>query len=106
MAITTEKEKEIYKNILNQLGGNKFNVMTGAYNHTMSTGEYFNFACRFKGSKKANYIEIKLNSNDLYDIKFYKIGKIKCLCVKTFENISCDNLKSTFESFTGLYTSL
>jgi len=67
---------------------------------------------KFAG-KVANWVKIRLNAMDLYDIEFKKIGRLSRktyeVPVKTtgeFEGIGVENLKSTFEEFTGLYLSL
>ena len=51
--------KQIAETIYKQLGGNKFKVMTGAYNFVFgnSDGKVF-LQCRFKGSRKANLLEV------------------------------------------------
>ena len=59
----------IAKTILQQLGGNKFVVMTGA--KSLCGGEnYLSF--RIPGTMtrdRINYVKITLNSMDLYDVE-------------------------------------
>ena len=99
---------EAYKVIFQQLGGNKFKVMTGA---TVSRGVSDNvLICRFRGSHKFNCVEIRLNGWDLYDVRFVKYGTIrtgfKVHREEEVNNVYCDQLRDLFESKTGLYTSL
>lgn len=61
--------------ILSQLGGNKFRVMTGA-KHFLDTGNGLDFSLPGSGGfckDGINKVVIKLNSMDTYDIKFLKI---------------------------------
>lgn len=92
----------VAQNILNQLGGKRFIVMTGTNNFV--GGE--NYLTFHLPSRKINYIKITLNSNDLYDVEFIKIHGANIRTVSKFEDVFCDNLVEIFESETGLYTSL
>lgn len=98
------KESEIYKNILNQLGNNKFIAMTGAKNFVYSDKEK---SVSFKigsGAKKGIlYIVITLKGNDLYDIEFMNR---KPNTVSKYENVYGDKLKELFTKETGFDTSL
>ena len=108
----------IANTILHQLGGRRFIAFTGAK-------EFFTIDCglRFKigrNTSKANRVEITLNGNDLYDVKFIKFTpyslKIdhkaltvretqeKAVTVKEFSDIYCDCLQDIFTSVTGLVT--
>lgn len=105
--------------ILSQLGGNKFLAMTGAkYLLDLGDGLRFNIP---KNGSKANKVEITLNGNDLYDVKFYKYTpykfritkdgqfketKEKCEVIKEFNDIWCDMLVEVFEQTTKMYTRL
>ena len=101
--------KMIAANIVQQLGGNKFIMMTGAgdlFALPETDNHSGGFVCKFKGSKRANYITIKLNALDLYDVEFKKIWGMKIKDVSTHTGIYCDMLQSLFTEETGLYTSL
>ena len=91
------------KTILEQMGGvNKIKAMTGASNFGADKN-YVTF--KFKGSRTANHVRITLNSMDLYDIVFFKITKLKFKEVGQYTGIYNDQLKETFEKYTGLYLS-
>ena len=90
--------------ILNQLGGNKFIVMTGATCYTDNNGQ--TLITKFKGSKVANIMYVTLNSMDLYDVKICKYKGLNVKIVKEVTNAYNDMLKSIFENTTGLRTSL
>jgi len=94
---------EIAKIILQQLGGQgRLVVMTGAYNFVaLRNGVSFKIK-----NRSVNYVEIKLNGKDLYDVKFGRIavGKLK---VKSEHNdVYFDELIPLFEKQTGMYLRL
>ena len=92
---------EIYR----QLGGNKFRVMTGA---KMMVSTENGIRMRIGRNKtNANYMEVVLNSMDLYDITFAKVTRMgEMKSVKTYDNVYNDMLVEIFESHTGMYTTL
>ena len=92
---------EIYR----QLGGNRFRVMTGAKNMvSLENGIGMRIG---RNKTNANYMEVVLNSMDLYDITFAKVTKMgEMKSVKTYDNVYNDMLVSIFESHTGMYTTL
>ena len=61
----------VAKTILEQLGGNKFRMMTGAKNF-MSFAEGLVMKIG-RNSSNSNYLKITLNSMDLYDMEFAKV---------------------------------
>lgn len=92
-----------------QLGGYRMlEIMIGAKQFTYDSAGTLRF--KFKGSRKANFVEIKLNGLDLYDVKISKLVTknyiIEEKVVKEFTNVYNDQLKSLFEETTGLYLSL
>ncbi len=96
------KTKKVYEIILKQLGGvGKLKAMIGI--NKIRYGD--NTLCfNFKGSRKANMCQIKLNGNDLYDIKFYYYDKknIKLYTKEDFKDIYASQLKELFKNYTGL----
>ena len=93
---------KVYEIILQQLGGGQFIAMTGA--RLFHDGE--KFIAKIKGSRKCNHLEISLNSMDLYDIRFCKIGRYEVKKDQTFNNIYFDDMKELIEQETGLCLSL
>ena len=92
---------EIYR----QLGGNRFRVMTGAKN-MVSTENGIRMRIG-RNKTNANYMEVVLNSMDLYDITFAKVTKMgEMKSVRTYDNVYNDMLVEIFESHTGMYTTL
>lgn len=102
--MATTNGKEIAKTIIHQMGGfNRLVAMVGA-NYFMHGDDFVQF--RFEGSRKANLVEITLNSLDLYDVTYYKAHGINCREVASSEGLFWDMLKSDFEQTTGLHLSL
>ncbi len=102
--------EQIAKTILEQIGGNKFAVMTGAKEFTVIDN-----GLRFKiGRNKTtcNKVTVKLNSMDTYDMLFEKVSlsrKTWDVTRKTIKEISgvyCEQLQEIFTDVTGLYTRL
>ena len=95
----------VAKTILEQLGGNKFCMMTGAKN---LAGDENSLSMRIgRNSSNSNYLKITLNSMDLYDMKFAKLtrmGELKS--VKEYDNVYNDSMVEVFEKHTGMYTKL
>ncbi len=98
-----ESDQTVAKEILNQLGSNKFRVMTGAKNFA-STENSLSF--RIPMSKSINYIKIILTSLDLYEVEYGRIFGDKYTVVNNEEGLYADMLVKSFEKNTGLYTKL
>ena len=96
---------DVARIIYEQLGGNKFRVMTGAKN-LLNTGD--GLAMKIgRNSSNSNYLKITLNSMDLYDMKFCKLTrKFEEKSVTEYNNIYNDMLTDQFTAHTGMYTSL
>ena len=95
--------------IINQLGGHKFVVMTGAKEiYATQSGVQF----KVSGKDGINFVKVDLTSADLYDVTYArKTFSRKTLTasnvVKASSNgLYFDMIRADFESKTGLYTSL
>jgi len=97
----------VAKTILEQLGGRKFLVMTGANNLIGSSNSLKmrlpNALC---DGKRCSGIIITLDPSDTYTVQAVYIRKLEMKILKTVSNVYCDNLQEVFTSLTGLYTSL
>ena len=92
--------------ILQQLGGKRFIVMTGAKNLMKSNGGK---TLSFKLPKAAggiNYVEITLDGSDTYTVKLMKHRGGEAKVVKNLSMIYADQLQSVFTANTGLHTKL
>jgi len=96
------------KIILEQLGGNRFIAMTGAKNFlTHDDGLSFRLPTLPNYTKTGiNYVRIRLNDSDLYDIEYAKIYGMKYTNKTTSQDLFCDMIAEDFETTTGLYTHL
>ena len=96
----------IAREILNQLGGNKFIAMTGAKNLT-DTQDGLSFQLSSKLTKNAcNAVKITLTPMDTYQVKFLKIGNLNLKTIKVIDHVYNDQLQQIFSSETGLDTHL
>ncbi len=105
----------IGQTIFEQLGGNRFTMMTGAK-------EFVTFAngIRFKLGRNAincNRVTITLNDHDLYDIRFSRFLMPRLTLdildaqpidreLVLIENVDVSNLAKSFTDVTGLLTFL
>lgn len=99
-------EQSIAQIILQQLGGNRFKVMTGAKNF-MTGGNDLHF--RIPGNltlNGINAVRITLDPSDTYTVIFSKIRGYNIKEIATFSDVYCDNLREIFENTTGLRTHL
>ena len=95
----------VAKTILEQLGGNKFRVMTGAKNFGARDNSLSMRIGRNKTS--SNYLKITLNMMDLYDVRFSRVTKMGSeRSVTEYNNVYNDSLVEVFEKHTGMYTKL
>lgn len=92
----------IAQTILEQLGGGRFVVMTGA-RAFVSTGKGLRFRVP---SRTANVVEITLTPSDEYNMTFSYIRGSSVREVKQFEGVYFDQLQSLFTEVTGMYTRL
>ena len=102
---TAEENREIAGIILNQLGGKKFQAMTGAKNLSFSDKSlHFSIG---RNSTKANNVTISLQENDTYKMIFSRATmETSYIELKIYKDIYCDQLKRIFTDYTGLDTSL
>ena len=99
-------EEGVAETILQQLGGRKFLVMTGARGLLKSDAEKW-LSFKLPGSYKGvNYVKITLTSSDLYDVEFGFVRGTSYSVKKQAKGIYADQLQKLFTDTTGLYTHL
>ena len=109
MSMYANKDKyesgDVARIIWEQLGGNKFRMMTGAKN-LLNLGD--GLAMKLgRNSSNSNYLKITLNSMDTYDMEFAKLTRMgEKKSVTEYNNIYNDMLTDQFTAHTGMYTSL
>lgn len=98
-------DQTIANTILEQLGNNKFIVMTGAKNFiSFENGLAFTLP-----HKKIKQVQIILNSKDLYNMVFLGVNKRLFNSIKEiaiYVDVYNDQLQSIFTEVTGLDTHL
>ncbi len=85
-----------------------FLMMTGAKN-LMSHGDALSMKLPSKGGftkNKINYVKVRLNGHDLYDLEFGRVYGSKFTEISNFEDVFVENLRELFTSETGLDVSL
>lgn len=100
----------IAKTILQQIGGNRFVVMTGSKNFIdLGNGLRMNLA---RNQTQANRLKIILDeATDTYTMTFYRqvvTKRLEVIVTEIFhcDMVYCDMLEEMFTSVTGLYTRL
>jgi len=91
---------------INQLGGHRFIAMTGAKNFVFDRK---NSTLTFqigRGAKNAvNYVKVRLNGLDLYDVSFYRKWGTNFRLIVQETDLYFDQLQPIFTENTGFYTS-
>ncbi len=109
---TREEQIAIANEIIRQLGGRKFTVMTGARDY-MAIDNGLTFGIPGTMTKNhINKIRIILNPSDTYTVSFWNYRKQKNIHTPSMKKIAehdmvyDDMLQSIFTAETGLYTHL
>lgn len=96
---------DVANTILQQLGGGRFRVMTGAKHFI---GDATSLTFQIPRSNGINAVEIKLDPSDTYRVRFFKVGNKRTAYrhtdVSVHEGVYADQLQSLFTAATGLYT--
>jgi hypothetical protein len=96
------------KAVLQQLGGNKFAVMTGASGFV--AGPNFLQFCLPKKpgycKNGINKVKITLEPSDTYTVEFYRIRGVDFTLISKHEDVYNDMLQELFTRETGLATNL
>jgi hypothetical protein len=103
-----DTDKSVALTILQQLGGNKFTVMTGARNLiAIESGLSFRLPGASGFTKQGiNYVKITLDADDTYTMEFGRVRGMTYKVLKTHNGIYFDQLQEIFTSETGLATHL
>ncbi|EKQ1728239.1 hypothetical protein P4X70_004495 [Salmonella enterica] len=102
--------KSVATEILHQLGGNRFIVMTGAkhfsyFDENGECGLTFRLSSNF-AMKGINLVKVKLDFSDTYQVTFSRVRGGDVKDISSFDNIYCDQLAWLFTQETGLHTML
>lgn len=95
---------EVATTILDQLGGNKFIVMTGAKNFaSTNNGLVFKIG---RNAGKCTHVRITLTPMDTYLMEFLYVSIKGMKTLGQYTDVYCDKLQELFTEFTGMYTRL
>lgn len=98
--------REVAETILQQLGGRRFIVMTGA-KRVVAEGNALRFRLPSNFAKSGiNAVTITLNCMDTYDLVFSNVNGLDVTEIATVNDIYADQLRDVFRSETGLNTTL
>ena len=90
------------KQLLQQLGGNRFIMMVGAKNLVVDKSKNELHMKIGRNSKGVSHVVIKLTSLDLYDMKFLQMRKNKIKVKSTEKGVYADQLGKMFKKNTGM----
>jgi hypothetical protein len=102
------KTLQVAQTILDQLGGRRFTVMTGARKF-VGGDDYLTFRLPGAGGyckDSINCVRITLTPMDDYTMEFMRIRGTKVKEVRTAGGVYCNQLQTVFTDATGLATSL
>lgn len=95
----------VAQTILDQLGGNKFIMMTGA-KQLVAGNDKLMFSIGRGAKDGINKIVVILGADDLYRVEFWKMRGVKMTQVNVSEGVYADQLQATFTRHTGFVTYL
>ena len=90
------------KQLLKQLGGNRFIMMVGAKNLAVDKSRNELHMKIGRNSKGVSHVVIKLNAKDLYDMKFLQMRKFKIKIKSKVKDVYADQLGKMFKKHTGM----
>ena len=106
MERTREEKIEIANEIIRQLGGQRFRVMTGAKDiFAHEDGVSFKIPGTIT-KNHINYVRISLDPSDTYTVEFWKYRKMRGEKIAEHSMIYHDGLQQLFTAETGLDTHL
>ncbi len=93
---------QVAQTIADQIGHKAF-VMMGT-RHKLADERSLSFDVR--GSRVYNKVQVTLEPNDTYTVKFFKFWNFELVRDRTVDLVYADGLKQVIEHNTGLYLSL
>ena len=98
---------QVANEILAQLGGRRFTMMTGAKN-LLGGDNFLQFDLPRGSTNKATKCRVTLDASDTYTVTFYKWNArtLELTTLSEDAGIYCDMLQEIFTAKTGMYTRL
>lgn len=102
---------EVATEILRQLGGRQFQVLTGARNLVggpNSLSMQVSASAQVPLKNRCTHVRITLDPTDTYTVEFMRFSrkKLEFTECSRHEGVYCDMLQDLFEAQTGLYVTL
>jgi hypothetical protein len=104
ISCNTEAAMAVAETILQQLGGKRFIVMTGARSFVGSDHALMFALPSCKNG--INKVRITLDPSDTYTVEFFRIRGMKSELIKSLSDVYFDQLQEVFTDETGLFTTL
>ena len=106
---TRDEQIQIANTIIQQLGGNRFKMMTGAKNFlAMESGLAFAIPGKGFAKEGINELHVILDASDTYTVRAFRIRRRKgaptVKLIGEHSGIYNDRLQSLFKDLTGLDT--
>lgn len=99
-------DQQIAETILDQLGGQRFIVMTGAKAFiAIESGLQFKLPSRLT-QRGIDTVRITLTPMDVYNVEFGRVRKLVYSIIESVDDVYCDQLQEVFTEKTGLFTHL
>lgn len=98
----------VAQTILSQLGGKRFQVMTGAKNF-VGTPDTLRFTLPPNAKDGIDLVSIRLDASDTYTVRFMRQGRSlqnEAQLIGESSDVYAEDLEELFTSSTGLYTRL
>lgn len=102
----SKSDMTVATEILRQLGGRRFLVMTGSKN---PRGDQNSLTVDLaRNAARAKWLTVTLQADDTYTVTFRRMIRktYDVVTVKEFDGVYADQLQSIFTDVTGLYTRL
>ena len=100
------KPNHVQQTIYEQMGANKFMVMTGTKAISLPDDNSIRFVIGGGALKRIKYVTITLTSDDLYTMEFGKVHKYEYKELAKVEGLYNDMIRECFISHTGFYTTM
>ena len=95
----------IAETIKAQLGGARFATMTGAKDF-VGGSNFLQFSIGRGAKNKANKVRVTLQTNDTYQMEFFRVASCMVKDCGMVRDIYADKLQAVFTAATGFYTNM
>ena len=103
---TMRSNLQVAETIQLQLGGSRFELMTGSHSFVGDVN-YLSFQVG-RNPKGVTHVRVTLDADDTYTVTFFKFNRrtLELKMLASVDGVYADQLRATFTMHTGLLTSL